>query len=186
MQQDEELFNVDVQDEKKKPKQLLLRSFLAPLSKPRTPTPSEAREIKKANGRQTVKRPKREAQFLNRCGELALKWVLPWGKDVEYKVSSNPIRKGAFGRKSLISKHEDDLYQAIRAISLGESPEPESTSSLTPSRKVVVPIVSTIDLALLHRHLPFQIPSVQIRRLPTGLMTQVKTKQQCGINNRFP
>ena len=147
MEEDEELFNVGVREEKKKPKQLLLHSFLAPLPKPRTPTPSEVREIKKANDRERVERQKREAQFLNRCGELALKWGLPWGKDVEYKVSSNPIRKGAFGRKSLISKHEDDLYQAIRAIALGESQEPESAPSLTPSPTVVVPIVSTIDLA---------------------------------------
>ena len=94
MEEDEELFNVGVQEEKKKPKQLLLHSFLAPLPKPRTPTPCEVREIKKANDRERVERQKREAQFLNRCGELALKWGLPWGKDVEYKVSSNPIRKG--------------------------------------------------------------------------------------------
>ena len=111
-----------VQEEKKKPKQLLPHSFLAPLPKPRTPTPSEVREIKKANDRERVGRQTREAQFLNRCAELALKWGLPWGKDLEYKVSSNPIRKGAFGRKSLISKHEDDLYQAIRAIALGVKP----------------------------------------------------------------
>ena len=32
-------------------------------------------------------------------------------------------------------------------MALGESPQPESTPSLTPSPKVVVPIVSTIDLA---------------------------------------
>ena len=99
MEEDEELFNVGVQEEKKKPKQLLLHSFLAPLPKPRTPTPSEVREIKKANDRERVERQKGEARFLNRCGELALKWGLPWGKDVEYKVSSDPIRKGAFGRK---------------------------------------------------------------------------------------
>ena len=149
MEEDEELFNVGVQEEKKKPKQLLLHSLLARLPKPRIPTPSKVREITKANDRERVERQKREAQFLNRCGELALKWGLPWGKDVEYKVSSNPIRKGAFGRKSFISKHEgeDDLYQAIRAIALGESQEPESTPFLTPSPTVVVPIVSTIDLA---------------------------------------
>ena len=98
LQEDEELFNVGVQEEKKKPKQLLFHFFLAPLPKPRIPTPSEASEIKKANECESVERQKREARFLNRCGELALKWGVPWGKDVEYKVSSNPIRKGAFCR----------------------------------------------------------------------------------------
>ena len=42
MEEDEELFNVGVQEEKKKPKQLLLHSFLAPLPKPRTPTTNAA------------------------------------------------------------------------------------------------------------------------------------------------
>ena len=78
MEEDEELFNVGVQEGKKKPKQLLLHSFLARLPKPRTPTPSEVREIKKANDRERVVRQKREAQFSNRCGELALKWGSPW------------------------------------------------------------------------------------------------------------
>ena len=166
MEEDEELFNVGVQEEKKKPKQLLLHSFLAPL-----PTPSGVREIKKANDPERVERQKREAQFLNRCRELALKWGLSWGKDVEYKVSSYPIRKGAFGRKSLISKHEDDLYQAIQAIALGESPEPESTPSLTPSPHVVVPIVSTILYTLWGTGLIFFKASNSQSTTPTPLIT---------------
>ena len=192
MEEDEELFNVGVQEEKKKPKQLLLHSFLAPLPKPRTPTPSEVREIKKANDRERVERQKREAQLLNRCGELALKWGLPWGKDVEYKVSSNPIRKGAFGRKSLISKHEDDLYQAIRAIALGESQEPESAPSLTPSPTVVVPIVSTIDLATSSSSSSSVSNSLNANSLPTnevdeagGTETATRYQQPLSVMKRF-